>query len=136
MFCLFLDIQLELHQRRKELDHIDDPTLEQRLKLAARLGYDPVMTRHDGISVMKPGVNKASGIQKIAALNHVPLYEIAVLGDSINDLEMFDLIEESYAMEKSNPEILARAKYFVRDVAEALRRIQEKNREEQEMSKC
>ena len=85
---------------------------------------------------MKPGVNKASGIQKIAALNHVPLYEIAVLGDSINDLEMFDLIEESYAMEKSNPEILARAKYIVRDVAEALCRIQEKNREEQEMSKC
>ena len=35
LFCLFLDIQLELHQRRKELDHIDDPTLEQRLKLAA-----------------------------------------------------------------------------------------------------
>ena len=55
---------------------------------------------------------------------------------AFNDLEMFDLIEESYAMEKSNPEILARAKYFVRDVAEALRRIQEKNREEQEMSKC
>ena len=35
MFCLLLDIQLELHQRRKELDHIDDPTLEQGLKLAA-----------------------------------------------------------------------------------------------------
>ena len=49
---------------------------------------------------------------------------------------MGDLIEESYAMEKSNPEILARAKYIVRDVAEALCRIQEKNREEQEMSKC
>lgn len=80
--------------------------LKQLAEQAARLGYDPVMTRHDGISVMKPGVNKASGIQKIAALNHVPLYEIAVLGDSINDLEMFDLIEESYAMEKSNPEIL------------------------------
>ena len=110
--------------------------LKQLAEQAARLGYDPVMPRHDGISVMKPGVNKASGIQKIAALNHVPLYEIAVLGDSINDLEMFDLIEESYAMEKSNPEILARAKYIVRDVAEALRRIQEKNREEQEMSKC
>lgn len=60
--------------------------LKQLAEQAARLGYDPVMTRHDGISVMKPGVNKASGIQKIAALNHVPLYEIAVLGDSINDL--------------------------------------------------
>ena len=49
---------------------------------------------------------------------------------------MFELIEESYAMEKSNPEILARAKYIVPDVAAALRRIQEKNREVQEMSKC
>ena len=111
-------------------------TLKQLAEQASRLGYDPVMTRHDGYSMMKPGVNKASGIQKIAALDHVPLYEIAVLGDSINDLEMFELIEESYAMEKSNPEILARAKYIVPDVAAALRRIQEKNREEQEMSKC
>ncbi len=86
------------------------------------------MTRHDGYSMMKPGVNKASGIQKIAAIDHVGLYEIAVLGDSINDLEMFELIEESYAMETSHPEILARAKYIVKDVAEALDRIQEKNR--------
>ena len=54
---------------------------------------------------------------------------------SSRDLEMFDLIPW-LRHEKSNPEILARAKYIVRDVAEALRRIQEKNREEQEMSKC
>lgn len=133
----------ELSHRKPEITFVSlvilchqPETLALLARQAARLGYDPVMTRHDGYSMMKPGVNKASGIQKIAALDHVPLYEIAVLGDSINDLEMFELIEESYAMEKSNPEILARAKYIVPDVAAALRRIQEKNREEQEMSKC
>ena len=81
-------------------------TLKQLAEQASRLGYDPVMTRHDGYSMMKPGVNKASGIQKVASLDHVPLYEIAVLGDSINDLEMFEYAGSSFAVSNAAPEIL------------------------------
>lgn len=114
----------------------DEAALEKAAEIGSSLGYDPIMTRRDGYSLMRRGINKASGIKLAADFYHVPLYEIAVLGDSKNDLEMFTLIEESYAMEICHPEIEAKAKYKVKTVAEAIDQILEQNKSEQEMSKC
>lgn len=114
----------------------DAAALEKAAAIGKALGYDPVMTRRDGYSLMRKGVNKASGIKLAADFYHVPLYEIAALGDSKNDLEMFTLIEESYAMAVCHPEIEAKAKYKVKTVAEAIDQILKQNKLEQEMSKC
>ena len=89
------------------------------------------MTRPDGYSLMKKGVNKAYGIRLLAEKRKIALNEIAVLGDSKNDLEMFDLIEQSYAMENSHPLLKEKAGAVVKTVADALRRIMEINRQQE-----
>ena len=105
----------------------NDEELIRASEKAAALGYDPVKVRNNGYSMMKPGINKAEGIRRVAQLYNVSLEEIAVLGDSMNDMEMFQLVQESYAMEKSAPAILKCGKHKVRDVAEALQQIMENN---------
>ena len=109
----------------------EDEKLVQAAQRAAKLGYDPVKVRNNGYSMMKPGINKAAGIRKIAELYNIGLDEIAVMGDSMNDMEMFELVEESYAMEKSAPQILECGKHTVKDVAEALKQIMENNEKDQ-----
>lgn len=92
--------------------------------------YDPVQTRRDGFSFMKKGISKASGIQCMAEYYHIPIHEIAVFGDSNNDVEMFDFIEESYGMKDSRPIILQKAKYIVESVSEGLNKIMMENEKE------
>ena len=110
----------------------DPQRLERLAQRCAQLsGLDPVMTRPDGYSLMKKGVNKAYGIRLLAEKRKIALNEIAVLGDSKNDLEMFDLIEQSYAMENSHPLLKEKAGAVVKTVADALRRIMEINRQQE-----
>lgn len=49
--------------------------------------------------------------------------EIACIGDSFNDISMFELTPYSFAMENSFEDVKKRAKYIVKNVAEAIETV-------------
>lgn len=82
-------------------------------------------TSSHSIDVTDVLATKEKGIQSYAKLLNIPLHDIAVAGDSKNDIGMFDLIRESYCMEAGNLEAKQHATYivpFVEDVIEDLLR--------------
>ncbi len=92
--------------------------------------YQIIQTSPYSIVILKDGANKGTGIAKIAALTGVGLDEIAVVGDSENDFEMFAMIPHSYCMSHARPDIQAKAKTIVDSVAECIDLILKENEQE------
>ncbi len=92
--------------------------------------YSLVKSSPHSFEILKDGANKGKGIFLIAQHLNIDLSEIACIGDSENDLEMFDLLLNSYCMSHSKDEIKSRAKYTVDSVHEAIQDIIEKNNKE------
>lgn len=63
------------------------------------------------IEVTKKGLNKASGLQKIAAAFGIPKERIIAFGDENNDLEMIDYAGVGVAMGNAIPELKSIANY-------------------------
>lgn len=89
--------------------------------------YQIVQTSPYSIVIMKDGANKGTGIAKIAGLLGIQLEEIAVIGDSENDFEMFAMIPNSFCMDHARPDIQAKAKHIVHSVAECIDYILQEN---------
>ena len=92
--------------------------------------YQIIQTSPYSIVILKDGANKGTGIAKIAALTGVGLDEVAVIGDSENDFEMFAMIPHSYCMSHARPDIQAKAKTVVDSVAECIDLILKENEQE------
>lgn len=93
--------------------------------------YQIIQTSPYSIVILKDGANKGTGIAKIAALTGIGLDEVAVVGDSENDFEMFAMIPHSYCMSHARPDIQAKAKTIVSSVAECIDLIIKENEQEQ-----
>ena len=57
---------------------------------------------------MPKDVTKASAVQKLKQITQRDY--VVVFGDGINDLEMFEVADECYAMSNAEPELKAAAK--------------------------
>lgn len=66
----------------------------------------------DVIEVVKKGVNKATGLQKIAHYFHIPVSNIIAFGDEDNDLEMIEYAGVGVAMGNAIDELKERASYI------------------------
>ncbi|QGQ95443.1 HAD family hydrolase [Paenibacillus psychroresistens] len=75
----------------------------------------------DGIDIMPRNVDKGSGIAIL--INSIGIFpdELACVGDSFNDLAMFNCTPNSFVMNKSHPELKQSAKFTVMSVAEAIK---------------
>lgn len=92
--------------------------------------YQIVQTSPYSIVIMKDGANKGTGIAKIAARLGMGLDEIAVVGDSENDFEMFAMIPHSFCMNHARTDIQAKARTIVSSVAECADLIIKRNEQE------
>ena len=72
------------------------------------------------LEVMNPLANKGIFIQYLKNTYQYHPYEIAVIGDSLNDLDMFPYCENCFAMENGHSEVIERAQYVVKDVAQCI----------------
>ncbi|SFA82197.1 hypothetical protein SAMN04488072_102117 [Lentibacillus halodurans] len=63
------------------------------------------------IEIVKKGLNKAVGLQKIAHYYHIPNERIIAFGDEDNDLEMIDYAGVGVAMENAIDELKTVAKH-------------------------
>ena len=80
------------------------------------------------VELIKPGVNKASAIAKMAEIYHVPAEAVLAIGDSNNDLSMLKAAHYGVAMGNANADVKQAAKYMVADcdhdgIAEAIERF-------------
>lgn len=85
--------------------------------------YNYVLTNPNQIEVSRRGINKASRAEKIVAdFNHNPKNTI-VVGDSYNDISMFEKFEESYCMSSALPNVKNKAKYIISNMNELFESI-------------
>ena len=80
------------------------------------------------VELIKPGVNKATAIAKLAELLNIPSEQVLAIGDSSNDVSMLTSVAISVAMGNANADAKSAARYMVTDnehdgVAEALERF-------------
>lgn len=80
------------------------------------------------VELIKPGVNKASAIAKLAEILEIPSEQVLAIGDSSNDVSMLTSVAISVAMGNANADASAAARYMVTDnehdgVAEAIERF-------------
>ena len=80
------------------------------------------------VELIKPGINKASAIAKMAEIYKVPSEAILAIGDSNNDITMLQSAHYGVAMGNANADVKRIAKYQVADcdhdgIAEAIERF-------------
>jgi hypothetical protein len=61
------------------------------------------------LEVTKTGVNKGSALKHLVRHLSLPLADVLAIGDSCNDVSMFEVAGTSIAVENANPEVQARA---------------------------
>ena len=89
-----------------------------RLKLGSQLNI--VSSDRDNLDVIRPDCSKAAALALLAERYKVPLSEVIVIGDSENDVGMFNIVKMSYCMADAEPQIQQKAVQTVRSVAAAL----------------
>ena len=72
----------------------------------------------DNLEIIQPGINKGTGLARLAAHYGIAREQVMAFGDYWNDAEMLEWAGESFAMENAVPEIRARAKYIAPSNAE------------------
>lgn len=80
------------------------------------------------VELIRPGVNKATAIARLAELMEIPAEQVLAIGDSGNDVAMLTSAAIGVAMGNANAEAREAARYMVSDnehdgVAEALERF-------------
>ena len=112
------------------LDQVDDLTgvVDEVVKIAiydfddasttvagplAALGADHklVVSGRNWIDITAPSVHKALGVRRLQSLLGVTPAQTVVFGDYLNDVEMLDAADWSFAMANAHPAVAARARY-------------------------
>ena len=70
-----------------------------------------VVSGANWVDVMNPTTNKGAGIRHIQEALGITPAQTMVFGDFLNDLEMMDAAEYSFAMHNAHPELRRRARY-------------------------
>ena len=101
----------------------DMPQLRVLLKEEFQNSYTVNSCDNDLIEIMPLNISKANGIKRLANAYRLGLDQIAAIGDSDNDISMFDICEISFCMDHSEKEVQNRATFLVKSVKEAIELI-------------
>ncbi len=83
------------------------------------------------VEIMPQNVNKASGIKAMSGMLGFQEHEIAVVGDSYNDVFMFEQYHQhSFVMKSAEEDVLKKARYVVSNVDEVIAKVFEINQRE------
>jgi hydroxymethylpyrimidine pyrophosphatase-like HAD family hydrolase len=70
-----------------------------------------VVSGEHWVDVMNPATNKGAGIRSIQRALGITPAQTMVFGDFLNDLEMMDAADYSFAMHNAHPVLRERARY-------------------------
>lgn len=109
----------------EDLTEVDDDFLKVAVYDFGDAAHDtaPVLARFDGdlkmvvsdrhwIDIMGAGVDKGIAVRRLQETLGVTPAQTVVFGDYLNDLEMLDASELSFAMANAHPEVADRARYL------------------------
>ena len=65
---------------------------------------------HESIELMNKGVNKATSLLKYIDRINLDINEVAVVGDSGNDVPLFQVFPNSFVMEQAHDDVKSHAK--------------------------
>ena len=107
------DIELK-KKKKKELSKIEGLAISSSFR--------------DNIEITDMNAQKGIILEKVAKKLSIEIEEVMILGDSFNDYSMFEIFEETVAMENAIPEVKAIAKYITDSndnlgVAKAIRNV-------------
>ncbi|ERJ12458.1 Cof-type HAD-IIB family hydrolase [Haloplasma contractile] len=71
--------------------------------------------------------SKGNAIRRICKHDDLDINEIAVIGDSYNDISMFNVTKHSYVIDKASNSVRKHANHTVKSVSEAIKHILENN---------
>ncbi|WP_062466371.1 Cof-type HAD-IIB family hydrolase [Demequina maris] len=107
-----------------DLAAVDDDFLKVAVYDFGDAAHDtaPVLARFDGelkvvvsdrhwIDIMGAGVDKGVAVRRLQEALGITPSQTVVFGDYLNDLEMMDASELSFAMANAHPDVAARARY-------------------------
>lgn len=97
-------------------------------RLAGRATW--YMTDKDCLDVMPLGVTKGAGLVRLLSELGVRPEETVCIGDSFNDVSMFEVTPHSFAMADSDPLVRKAARHTAYNVADAVHWALERNAEE------
>lgn len=73
--------------------------------------HQVVVSGEHWVDIMNPGVNKGRALQRLQRTLGITPAQTMVFGDYLNDLELMDAAEYSFAMANAHPDVAARARY-------------------------
>lgn len=116
-------------------------TIEDRNELLkffeARFGdqYDVIYSGNENIEIMPKHISKGQALLELMQLKGYKPTEVAVIGDSMNDITMLQAVPYSFAMSHSDHPILEASKYVVDSVAEAIDMVLAWNEKEAQLER-
>ena len=108
-FSQIPDPIFKVEMRTGDLDVLD----QIRTALSQNIQVDLTSAFTHNLEVMPAGCNKASTLHILAKKLGIKNEEIAVFGDDLNDLCLFEQFENSYAVANAKPEILKKAAHVI-----------------------
>ncbi|GGF23239.1 haloacid dehalogenase [Halobacillus andaensis] len=87
---------------------------------------DSFISHESCVDIMPQMINKGNGIKALLDTIGINPNEIACIGDSFNDLPMFEVTPHSYAMSNAHPDVQKKAEYVVDHVYEAIEDLKTK----------
>lgn len=74
----------------------------------------------DLININPKNCTKGNGVLRLAQKLGVDIMNVGVVGDSDNDISMFDVVENSFVMDHASDDVKSHARFTVKSVKEAL----------------
>jgi Cof subfamily protein (haloacid dehalogenase superfamily) len=112
---------------------LDSPEMGEEVAQETRkfLGddYNVYVASPRTIDISKKNSSKGNAIKKIMELENLKPEEIAVIGDGENDISMFELTPNSFAMSHASPDVKGKAIFECNSVSDAINTIIEMNGE-------
>lgn len=97
-----------------------DAFTQEMVEFLSNQDYDWFYSSPQYIEIMSKNINKGTGVLHLAKVLNLQLDEIAVVGDSYNDISMFKVTPYSFAMDHGDQAVKEHANYVVSKVDEVV----------------
>jgi Cof subfamily protein (haloacid dehalogenase superfamily) len=107
-----VDDILQVHAEPTKVYMCHDPAIVQDIEAKLKQYHFPIYMTYSAppyLEITSSNATKGEAIQRLAKHLHIPLERILAIGDSRNDLSMFEVVGKRVAMGNAVPEVRAAA---------------------------
>lgn len=97
--------------------------LDQELRDTFQSEAEVFMSGKRYVDIMPRGVSKGSALRRLMEHLQIEANEVACIGDSFNDISMFEVTPHSFTLHHAHPYVKEKANHVVRSVEEAIMKL-------------